>query len=362
MTTPYDPHAIVEIGGTRYDSWLDAKLFEAVDVELATNEASEAEVRFFDPDPDYTIINSITQADGVAQATVKVWLGFGELDAGAVPLFEGLLARVERDQHTTILRAYDNGFRMRKLQKTEHHNKVTYLGLIEKLAKRNGLGFEGPENPPAQERHSIKQEAKTDWALAMECAGEIGVVLFVRGNTLYAKTAAKTGEPLIKLHFREDFLLLDDFRLNCRVPENVEGRPAKVQVRARGRRGRRLKGDSAVSPRGHERVEIKNDLHTRSGRSAASRATARKELQREHAFTAELSILPAYQGPRVDVRKTVALAVLPKLFNGAWIVDRVVHRFAPGELTQQVSLFRDIPESHKELEATRKRKAASRAR
>jgi phage protein D len=343
VTVPFNPHAVVEIGGRRYDSWRDARMFESVDVELATNEPSEAEVRVFDPDPEYAFINSITQGDGVAEAAVKIWLGYGETENLGRPLFEGVLARVERDQGTTICRAYDNGFKMRKLQKTENHNKTTFLKLIEKLARRNGLGFEGPDAPPSLETHPIKQEARTDWAMALQCADEAGLVLHVRGNTLYAKGPAKTAaEALLTLHFRKDFQLLDDFRLNFKVPENVEGRPAKVQVHARGRGGRRLKGQSQVHARGHERVEIKNDLHRRSGKAAAARAAARKELQREHAFTGEVAVLPSFQVPRVDVRATVALAGLPKLFNGKYLADRVAHRFAPGELTMQLTVYRDI--------------------
>lgn len=140
----------------------------------------------------------------------------------------------------------------------------------------------------------------------------------------------------------KDFLLLDDFRLSFKVPENIEGRPAKVKVRSRGRGGRRLEGKSQTHLRGHERVEIKNDLHVRSGRSAAGRATARKELQRQHAFTGEVGVLPAYTGPRADVRNTIALAGLPTLFNGKWVADRVAHRFDPGEIVMEVTLYRDL--------------------
>jgi hypothetical protein len=343
MTVPFDAHAVVQFGGRRFDSWTDGQFFESLDLELATGESSEAEWRVFDPDPEFAFINSITKADGVDEVDMKAWLGFGEAVTDQRPLFEGILARVERDYGTTVCRAYDYGFRMRKLQKTEIHNGVTFLTLIEKLARRNGLKFKGPDEPPKLERHPVKQEAKTDWALAMEMAEQAGVVLYVRGMTLYAQGPAKTAaDPLITLRFKEDFLLLDDFRMTFKVPENVEGRPAKVKVHGRGRGGRRLEGKSQVHPRGHERVQIKNDLHVRTARSAAGRATAQKELLRQHAFTGEVGVLPAYDGPRADVRDTVALVNLPVLFNGKYICDRVAHRFEPGGLMMQLSLYRDI--------------------
>lgn len=364
MTVPYDGHAVIEIGGRRFDSWTDGNRFAALDLELATGEASEAEWRVFDPDPAFSFINSITQQDGVQELDVKAWLGFGDAVASGRPLFEGVLARVERDFSTTICRAYDYGFKMRKLQKTEIHSKTTFLALIEKLARRNGLQYEGPDEPIKLESHPVKQEAKTDWALALECAEQAGVVLFVRGTTLYAKGPAKTADtPLLTLRFKEDMLLLNDFRFMFKVPENVAGRPAKVTVRGRGRGGKSLHGRSKIiSPRGHERVEIKNDLHVRSARSAAARATARHELLRQHAYEAEVAVLPAFTGPRPFARDTVRIEKMPLLFNGDWIVDRVVHRFTPGELSMQLSLYRDTPATKEELEATRRRKADARAR
>jgi phage protein D len=342
--TPYDAHAIVEIAGRRIDSWADGSPIEGVHVELATGEASECELRVFDPDPDYAFINSITQDDGIGELVVRAWVGFGSVADLGQPVFKGLLARVEREHGTTVCRAYDMGFKMRKLQRTDQHNGATDLQIIEKLARRNGLGFQGPDQAVSLDKiKSSKQEGQTDWDKAAECAERAGLVLFVRGDTLFAKEAAKTANaPLLTLGFRQDFMLLDDFRVSYKVPENVEGRPAQVKVRVRGHGGSALEGASAKGQRGHERLEVKTDLPVKSKRAADKRAEARKALKREHAFTGEIGVLPSYSGRRADARDTVRLTGLPKLFNGNYLCDRVTHLFEPGALKMEMSLYRDI--------------------
>lgn len=340
--TPNDPHAIVDIGSLHFNSWADSSRILNLEVELATNEAAMTKITLFDPDPDYAVISRLTRGDGLEELPARVWLGFGS-DLGE-PVFEGLLSGVEREGTATVVRISDRALPMRKLQRTEYHNKLDDLQIIEKLAKRTGLGFEGPEEKIALDRHkSHKQEATTDWDEALRRASEAGLVLYVRRGTLYAKEAAKTAAtPLITLAYREDFLLLDGFHLAFRTPENLEGRPARVETRGRGRAGRRLQGASSESERGRERLELKRDLRVKSRRYADKRAEARKALEREHAFTGSISVLPTYTGRRADVRDTVEITRLPALFNGKYLCDRVTHLFAPGELTMELDLYRDI--------------------
>lgn len=335
---PTNPHAVVQIGAERFDSWREAQLFESVAVELSTNEASEAAWRVFDPE--FFYINKWTTAERLIEMPVKVWLGFDS----PMLVFDGLLARVERGPAVSTFRAYDRGFVMRRVQKTEHYKGLNDLQIIEKLAKRNGLNFEGPNEPVKLEKHQREsQSAQTDWDYALQRAEDAGLVLYVRGNTLYAKEPLKTAaNPLVTLVYKKDFLMLDDFDLSFRVPDNQEGRPAKVEVRGRGRGGRRLKGRATPHARGTERITLKRDLKIRSRGHAERRAEAKKALKREHAFTCSVSLLPTFTGRRPDVRDTVALAELGKLFSGKYLVDKASHRFEPGQLSMSLELFRDV--------------------
>lgn len=335
---PHNPHAVVEVGGERFDSLMHTQLFESVEVDLTTNDASAASWSVFDER--FVFLNRWTSADGIAELPVRVLLGFG---AAPRLVFEGILARVEHGPGTTTFRAFDRSFVMRKVQKTEYHRDLTDVEIISKLARRNGLQFEGPQPPVRLDKHrSEKQEAQTDWDFASQRADDAGLVLYVRGNTLYAKEAAKTGEPVLTLVFGRDIFLLDDYSLSFNVPENQEGRPAKVEVRGRGRGGRRLRGRAQEHERGTEHVEIKRDLRIRSKRQADRRAEARKALQREHAFNCSVSLLPSFAGALPDVRQTVALAELGKLFSGKYLIDRARYSFAPGRMEGSLELYRDI--------------------
>lgn len=344
MTIPLSPHAVIELGDKTLDTWAEGNRVVGVEVELCTGEASKASLRVHDPAPAFEFINSITSADGVKELQARVWLGFGETRELGPPVFKGMLACVEREGGATVCRFYDMGFQMRKLQRTEYHKDLTDLQIIRKLAERNGLKFQGPDKAIPLDKHkSLKQEGDTDWTLAQSCAERAGLVLYVRGDTLFAQEAAVTAEtPLLTLRYREDFHLLDDFRLSFKVPENQEGRPARVETRGRGRGGRRLRGESGQHPRGAERLEIKRDLHVKSKRHADKRAEARKALEREHAFSCSVGVLPAFTGRRADVRDTVALANLPRIFNGKYLVDSVTHVFEAGQLSQELDLYRDI--------------------
>lgn len=337
--TPANPHAIIELDGQRWDSWQDPRLFKGVSANLVTNEASEATWTVFDPE--FRLIDKYTRADGVPLLTVRVWLGFGdELDE---PVFKGLLARVERGSSDTTFRFYDMGFKMRLEKRTGYHNKADDVAIIRKLAQRNGLKFIGPDKPLNLGPHdAMAQDEKTDWEHAMERAEDSGLVLWVREDTLFAKQPAKVGTSKFTLAYKKDFDLLHGYDLSFKVPENQEGRPRRVEVRGRGRGGKRLVGHSDTSQRGTQAVTIKRDLPQHNKRAATRRAQAQKELQREHEFQCNVRHIRTPSGVRADVRDTIKLANVGKLFSGLYLCNSVGYEFGPGRLDTNLELYRDV--------------------
>lgn len=346
---PSSPHAIIEIerpGATDgqglivYDSWEQQRLFERLSVELVTNETSEARFSFFDPN--FRLIDSFCGSDAIPQATVRVYLGYGQ--SLGEPLFKGLLAQVEREQNATTFIAFDMGFNMKLIKKAGYKNKKDDLVILRELAKKNGLNFEGPEKPLKLEPHrAMMQDEQTDWEYAMERAREAGLVLFVRHDTLFAKYPAKVGTPVLNLVNKKDFELQPGFNFIYRTPENKDGRPKLVKVRGRGKAGRRLEGKSNTSKRGRESVILKRDSSGKATKSKLSRrAQAQKELDREHAFEGQVQIAFPPNNERLDVRKTVEINAVGKLFSGKYICDSVTYDFEPGTLALMLDLYRDI--------------------
>jgi len=113
-------------------------------------------------------------------------------------------------------------------------------------------------------------------------------------------------------------------------------------VRARGRGGKKLTGRSTTNGRGTEHVEIKRDLAIKTKRHANRRAQAQKDLQREHAFSGQIVLLPDFGKIRPDVRDTVEVLNVTKLFSGSYVADEVEHSFAPGQLETRINLYRDV--------------------
>lgn len=329
------PHAALEVGGERFDSFHHRALFEHVEVDLATGQASEAVWRVFDPQFEW--LDRWVDAHGLRVLPVRVWLGAQD-DLHEV--FRGLLARVEHGRGATTFRFYDMSLRMRLEQKTRYHKGVDDVQIIRQLAEENGLQFDGV-NVRLERHRSIMQDARTDWDFAQERATDAGLVLFVRGDTLYAREAAVTGAPVITLRYKDDFIMTHDFDLQYRLPENQEGRPGMVEARGRGPGGKTMLGRTGRD-RGTSKIEIKRDLPHATRRTAERRAAARKALEREHAFEASVTLLAAYNGPRPDVRDTIELHGVGKLFSGRWLVDRVIHLFGPGRLETRLELYRDI--------------------
>jgi hypothetical protein len=334
-----NPRAIFEIDGKPLDSWKHPRRVSRVSVELTTGEASQATLEVFDPE--FRVINAYTTAAGIPLAVCRVWLGLGA-NLGE-PVFKGLLARVQRGEAKTTFIAYDMGYKMRQFQKTDYH-KGDDLAIIKKLALRNGLKFIGPAKPMKLEPHkAMAQDGQTDWEHAAEIAHDAGLVLWVREDTLFADYPAKVATPKRTLTYRKDFELLRDFDLQFKVPENVAGRPKGVEVRSRGRGGKRLSGKSDESSRGHEELKLKRDLSQHTKQRATARAQAQRELDREHAFTLSVRRIKS-NGGRDDVRDTIRILEMGKLFSGDYLADRVTHDFTPGRLTTGYELYRDVKE------------------
>ena len=155
------PHAIIQVGSERFDSWVDKSLFAGLEVELTTDEASQAVWEVFDPT--FQFLDRWTAGDGITMLGARVWIGYGA-DLGE-PVFKGLLARVERSSATSAFRFFDMGFKMRQVKKTEYHKGLDDVGIIKKLAQRNGLQFSGPTPAIKLDVHkSLLQDAQTDWS------------------------------------------------------------------------------------------------------------------------------------------------------------------------------------------------------
>lgn len=339
---PATHRAVMEIGGRRFDSWRGEPMFKRVEVRLNSRNTSEAELEIFDPH--FAYVDRWRGGDGIQELSAKVWLSLGN-DLPTEPAFEGQLAGAEWLPESTTFLFFDHGYRMRKVKQTEYHRNLDDLQIIEKLARQNGLSFEGPQPPirPGLDKHkSVIQDAQTDWEHAEERANDAGVVLYVRGQTLYAKEAAKTAAPVLSLKYKEDFRLLEGASFRYRAPENQEGRPSQVETRGRGRGGKRITGKSDTNERGRRHVEIKNDLPIKSKRHADRRAQARKDIQREHAFTGTIVLLPRFEGVLPDIRSTVEVMNVGKLFSGKYICESVSHLFAAGTIETTLQLYRDI--------------------
>jgi hypothetical protein len=343
---PFSPHCVIEIGGQLLDSWRDAQYMLGADITLSTGSASMAEWSVFDPDNKY--LSSWIEGDGLQRLEMKIWLGFTS-DLGK-PVFEGVLASTEWETDRSTFRCYDYGYWMRQEQRAEYHKNLTDIEIIGKLAQRNGLNFVRPVPDIKLDKHpSIIQSGQSDWEFAQERAQDAGLVLYVRGKTLYASEAAKSGTPVVSLIHGKDYELLAGTSFRYVTPENVAGRNSVIEVRGRGRGGKRLAGQSDKSERGTKRLAVGRDLAIKTKRSANRRAQAIKDLQREHAYTGSITLLPDFTGVRPDIRDTVEILNVGKMFSGRYIVDEVQHIFGPGQLETQIELYRDVCDCVKAL-------------
>lgn len=351
---PYSPHAIIELGIERidpttkkkefipslsFDSWLDKSLFKSVSVELTTNQSSEVEWRFFDPD--YKIANNLSKPDEVPLYVARLYLGYG-VNLGE-PVFKGLLTRIERNETDTLLRFYDMGFKMKIHKRAGYHNKKDDIAILKTLAERNGLLFSPPAKPLKLEPHNaVMQDGQTDWEHALERAHDAGLILFVRHDTLFARYPAITDKEHPKAVLPPDDLLRG-YEFNYIAPENLESRPRVVEVRGRGRGGKRQTGKSTVNRRGRDKIILKRDVagkHTKS--KLSRRAQAQKDLEREHLFEATVRYLFPQQKLIPDVRDTVFMRGFGNLFSGYYLCDAVAYNFGAGKFEVELQLYRDV--------------------
>jgi len=337
-----DPHSIVSINGDIYDSWKDKQLFQQVTVELTTNQASECLIRFFDPDFKY--IDRYSEDDGVPHCPVDIWMGFG-LDLGP-KLYTGLMVRTERRDSDSTFRAYDKGHKMKYDKKNEYHNNMNDLDIIKLMATRNGLEFEGPDGGLALPPHdAMMQDHRNDWDLATERARSCGLVLYVRGNTLFAKEPAKVGTPLLSLIYRNDLLneprMFHHWDASFKLPENHKGRHKVVKHRYRERGGHQGEGESRRHKRGTTRTENKSEAQIQTKAYASRRAIASKELNREHAYVVSARSVPPLPQIRPDNRDTIALLNCGKLFSGSYLIDKIMHDHQGNGFVTEYTLYRD---------------------
>lgn len=333
-----------------WDSWELPGLFKSVDVELVTNASSQAEWTFFDPK--FRVIDTFAGASPVGMSTVRVYLGFGP-DLGQ-PVFKGLLVEVSREQADTTFLAFDMGFLMKIVKKAGYKNKKDDVAILRDLVTKTkipgtseNLKFEGPDTSLNLEPHNaIMQDERTDWDHLMERARDAGLVIFVRDDTVFAKQPAKFGAPVLTLKNRDESSeMMPGWRFRYKTPENQDGKPKIVKQRGRGKGGKRLEGESGPSARGHENTILKKDVPGKATKDKLNRrAIAQKELDREHAFDAQVEMFLPRNGVRPDVRQTVKVEGVGKLFSGDYLCDAVRYMFAPGQLNMGLDLYRDIAE------------------
>lgn len=336
-----NPHAIVLIGGVRYDTFKDKQLVKQVVVELDTDKASEGRITLFDPRA--THLNKFSDSSGAKFVPLLFYMGFGT-DLGE-PIFKGLLTRVERSSSDTTFTAYDMGYRMRQEKKAEYH-KGDDIAIIKKLAERNGLKFSPPEkvDPPLDSHQSLIHDFKYDWDFALERADDAGFNMFVRQDTLFLREPATLSKPDLILRYRKDFWLLHDFSLTYKLPENEAGRPKIVEVRGRARGGKRLTGKSNQHSRGHIPVEGSRDLVMHTKKWANRRAHAIKAKSREPSWDLDIVSIPPLPHVRPDIRNTIRLEgrELGNLFMGDYLCDKVTHTLTGSGFHTEYRLYRDV--------------------
>ncbi len=320
---------------TLFDSFTNKSLFMGVSVELTTDKLSQAEVTF--ADEDFALLDSFTRDDGVRPLAASVYLGYGE--QMGEPVFDGLLAAVEHQNAATTLCFYDRSLRMKLEEKTEYHKGLD-TDVMRKLVERNGLKFElVSKTVKGLPLKADMQQAETDWDYLMGLTKDAGLVVWVRGNTLFAARPARVGEPVLTLPERSQIKLTGE-QLRYEMPENA-GSPASVEVRYRGKGGRRGSGFSIKKGRGRKKIILRDSITELSKTEAQRRAQAIYDLESEPAFTCQVSTLFIPSTRNVMARDTVFLVNRGELFSGLYLVDAVHYDFGPGNLTVDFDLVRD---------------------
>ncbi|HEX8747379.1 MAG TPA: hypothetical protein VF717_09270 [Pyrinomonadaceae bacterium] len=342
------PHYVVEINDVTFDSWRHPGLLTLVSAEMARDKTGGANISMCDPAFKYT--DMFLDTTGLKRARVRVWLGYGEQVAQGQPLFEGLLSCHRHDGQVATFSFDDPTSKMKQKKRPRYHNRTTALKLLKKLAEENGLSLvvKG-EVPDSEEYDVIIQWNQTDWQLAMETARDLGLRLYARGQTLYAQEAGKAGDKAVaELVYKGtdgDFRMLRGLGLSHKLPEHKRGRHGRVEVRTRGRAGRRVSGvDTEGGARGTEEVQAIDDLPSSSERAARRRARARRNRHREQAFEHSIILMPGFlrRGLPILQGHTVKLMQVGLFYSGLYVVDAVSYQGRPNGLTAELSLNRDI--------------------
>lgn len=331
------PHCIVEIDGTRFDSWVGKDLIGS-SVELTTDKTGEATIEIYDPA--FKTIDAFL-GGGVKALQAKFWYGWKK-DVGNA-LFVGSLARVEWNDWTTTLRFHDFSSKMKQAKKTRYFKKKSDLQILKQLAADNQLKFSLKGNvADGAPLDSLMQSGKTDWEMALKIAERAGLRLYVRNDTLYAVEAGKTGTTDGTLTFEKDFTLLRGFNLGYKLPENKKGRSKKTEVRARGKNGKRLSGKNDTGTTGaKEDLIVREDLPKPTVALANRRAGGKSKRQREYAFEHQLQTMPNFERI-IELRSTLTLGGMGKFFGGNYLVTDIRYDFRPGKLTSEITVGRDL--------------------
>lgn len=350
MTTPATPHAIISIerpgfgdgqGSAIYDSWEAKGLFKSVDIELSVDQSCRGVINFFDPN--YRLIDAFSGS--TERAVVKAYLGFGR-NLGE-PVFKGLLADVGRKRGETTFTVYDMAYVMKLEKKAGYKNRKDDLGIIRDLVTRNSLQFSPPAKALKLEPHkAMMQDEQTDWEHMMERAREAGLHIFVRHDTVFARYPnSYSGTPVLTIEAPKEPKLLNGWEFGYHTLVSRDGKPKVVTHRRRGVAGKRAEGQSSVSTKAEvSHLHIKKDMPAPTKTKLSARAAAQKELEREHAYEGRAETIFPTSGKRPDVLDTVAVHGIGKLLSGDYIVDTARYRFAAGELSMSLDLYRDIKE------------------
>lgn len=332
------PHCIVEIDGTRFDSWRGQDLISSC-VELTTDKSGEGSVELFDPK--FEILDKFFSA-GAKVLTAQFWFGW-EIDLGQ-SIFVGSLSRVEWGDRITTLRFHDHSAKMKKEKKTRYFKKQTDVQILKKLAADNGLKFSlNARIGESQPIDSLMQAARTDWEMALKIAERAGLKLYVKNDTLVAVEAGTTqlAGSVGTMIFEKDFTLLRGFNLTYKTPTDSRGRKNKTVVRGRGKAEKQITGTEQIVAGDTLDIVVKKDLPQQSVGFAQRGAKGKSNRKREYAFEHQLKTLSSFKKV-LALRDTLTLAGMGKFFSRNYVITEIRHDFKPGQLISEITVGADL--------------------
>lgn len=332
------PHCQINFAGTVLDSWQDDSYLVGASIDLASDKSGEA--TFSVVDPNFEFLDRFLTAS--KRLSAKFWLGWGR-ELGN-EFFDGVLIGVSHSGGISEFRFHDKSVNLKGQKKARYHKKKSDIQILRELAAENDLQFSlNSKQSESEKFDDLVQRGKTDWEFAKEVAARAGLRLYVRGNTLFAVDAGTTQvfDAVQTLAFGRDFEILQGFSLNYKLPESRKGRPKKTVVRGRSAGAAQLSAETVTGERGTADILISDDLPKHTLALAEKQAKAATNKRREYAFEHQLRTLPSMR-VRLDVRNTVTLAEMGKFFSGNYIVTDIRYEFAPGALTAEMTVGRDI--------------------